>query len=395
MYKQAEINQKMAELEQRYTGRLNQKKLSKCSTEPMLQADRDVSSTSFLGNSQNAADINKDDKNDEEDAEFLAKREFPSNMIFYTDTDWNILTLSEVKEAVDDFRCIVRFIDEFIQPVRNHVQSQPHTVHFSNLWHLFPTGCLIYCKQSSTPQKIWRVIQATGGRRYMSRPEAGTDWTNWSTRYSDFVLDCYYLDFDGTKFIRVYHRFAIEMFEKPMLVEALPVLPLADAEARLPGVDREVFREQGKQFLIYTKPQHRYYQGTTITQAPRGEPLSKLGEDGVTSHRLFTERVESQVVVDFERGIQANPGLGPAEEGSDCWEIDVSELQDGMEWAEKDNIWDEKTSGNLIRSEQIKQQKWWKGEAMPEGDDLLLLPERVFGFILRTRRWGEFSQSCK
>lgn len=230
----------------------------------------------------------------------------------------------------------------------------------------------------------------------MSRPdERLADSSDWTTRYSDFVLDCYHLDFDGINFIRIYHRFTIERFEKPMIIEALPVMPLANAETTLSSVDREVFRARGKQFLIYTKPQHRYYEGFTVTHSPRGEPLCKLGEDGVTSHRLFTERVESQVVIDFERGIQANPGLGPVEGAAECCGIDHAELQDVMEVAEKDDVWDEITRDNLLRNEQLKQQRWSKGEAMPAGDDLLLLPDRIFGFILRTRRWGKSSQLHK
>jgi len=393
IHKRAEIVLKMAELEQRYTERLNKKKPLQCSTDQMSEAGNNVDDSSSVDESHKDAKSNNTNENNEETADFLAKRKFPNDMIFYTDTDWSILTLSEVKEAVDDFRCLVRFMEEVVQPARNYLQSQPSTVHFSNIWHLFPSECLIYCRQSSTPQKIWRVIQATGGRRYMSLPDGKlTDSSDWSTRYSDFVLDCYYLDFDGTNFIRVYHRFTIEMFEKPMSIEALPVMPLADAEARLPGVDREVFRERGKQFLIYTKPQHRYYQGTTVTHSPRGEPLCKLGEDGFTSHRLFTERVESQVVIDFERGIQANPGLGPVEEVAVCCDTDMAELTDGMESAERDEAWDARSRDNLSRNEQIKQQKWSRGEAMPEGDDVLLFPDRVFAFILRTRRWGKFSQ---
>ena len=390
IHKKDEIKAKMHELEQRYTDRLNMNESATCSTD----LDRDRSGTSSREQSYSDTNIKEDDKNDEENADFLAKREFPQGMIFFTDTDWNILTFSEIKEAVDDFRCLVRFIDEIVQPARNYLRSQPPTVHFSNIWHLFPAGCLIYCRQSSTPQKIWRVIQATGGRRYMSRPDrtSAADTSDWTTRYSDFTLDCYYLDFDGINFIRVCHRFTIERFEKPMLIEALPVMPLADAEKRLSGVDREIFRERGKQFIDYTKPQYRYYEGFTVTHSPCGEPLCKLSEDGVTSQRLFTERVESQVVVDFERGIQANPGLGPVEEAAECCEIDDAELEDVMESTERDDVWDKVTTDILLRNEQAKQQRWSKGDAKPEGDDLLLLPDRIFGFILRTRRWGKFSQ---
>ncbi|KAM0718471.1 hypothetical protein Q7P37_005541 [Cladosporium fusiforme] len=396
--KKEQIYARMAEIGRIYDERIKKKK-SKIEASQELEAAskaddpsdvnedhierkncNDVDTNIANGNNKSEADI-------DENAELLAQREFPNGLIFYTGTDWSILTLAEIKEAVDDFRCLVRFIEDYLQPVRAYLQSQPTSVNFSDLWHLFPTGCYVYCKERTIPQKIWRVNQATGGRRYLSKPSE--EIPDWDTKYSPFMVDCYYLDFDGRFYIRVYRRFTIEMFEEPRPTEALEIMPLAVAEKLLPGINREEFRQRGMQFLAYTKPQHRYYHGTTVTQAPRGETLYTQYGDDRDDHRLFTERVESQVVVDFERGIQANPGWGPViDDKYYLGNVDQAELDDGFEYAEKDYVWDDRASEKLQKELNIKQVQWNKGESVPEGDDLLLLPERVFGFVLRTRSWA-------
>lgn len=392
-----QIISRLAELERLYHERLNNKETSKVSED---QTPKPGDETNGLpcrteteqerqdGSPVKAKNVDQTDTTTE-NAESLAQREFPHDMIFFTGTDWSILTLSEVKEALDDFKCLVRFIDETLQPVHSYLQDQPTTVNFANMWHLFPTGCLVYCKERSTPQKVWKVLQATGGRRYMSSPSE--EIQDWDTKYSPFVVDCYHLDFDGTKFVRVYRRFKIEVFEQSIPIEALQIVPLKVAETLLPGINREAVRERGKQFLTYTKPQHRYYQGTTVTQTPSGEPLFRQNKDDVGSHRLFTERVESQVVVDFERGLQANPEWIPTNTEAEPWRIDTAELEDSWESPEKDNAWDSKMTELLLKEEEDKRKKWNKGEVMPDEDDLLLFPDRVFGYVLRTRSWGKFA----
>jgi hypothetical protein len=85
-------------------------------------------------------------------------------------SNWDVLDTSEIQEALEDFRCLARFVNETLQPVRTYLQTEPTSVNFNDLWHLFITGSLVYVKDKSTPQKVWRVIQATGGRRYAQEP---------------------------------------------------------------------------------------------------------------------------------------------------------------------------------------------------------------------------------
>jgi hypothetical protein len=307
---------------------------------------------------------------------------------FFEGTNWAEVNLSAIEEAANDFRCVVDFINKILQPVQSYLQNEPSSVNFNNIWHLFTTGSLVYIKDRSTPQKVWKVIQAIGGRRYLREPR--TSITDWETKWSPFVIDCYYLDFDGTNFMRVYRQFTIEMFDGSMPIAGLQIMPLAVAERSLSGIERDEFRRRGEQFLTYLKPQFRYYQGTTLTQSPCGDPLFTQEEGEYGPRRLFTEQVRSQVVVDFERGIQANPDWAPPSSEVDLWKVSVDEFEDDFETQDirTENLWDSRVSEEFLNREEFKRQRWNKGEEMPEGDDLLLLPARVFGYILRTRSWG-------
>jgi len=170
-------------------------------------------------------------------------------------------------------------------------------------------------------------------------------------------------------------------------------MPLAVAERLLPDVNRDEFRKRGEQFLTFLTPQHRYYQGTTLTQSPCGDMLFTGHKSDYDSHRLFVERVESQVVIDFERGIQANPDWAPPNREVDLWKSDSAEFEDRASKidVERDNIWDSRVSEEFLEKEEVKRQRWNKNDELPDGDDLLLLPGRVYGFLLRTRTWGEFT----
>ena len=385
------INAKLDDIERIYTERLIESASSKQADGEVPEGgkDQNVHREGDTGDSSNTKDAVDDDVLNAHNQP-VASEASPRSISFFDGNNWADLTLAEVKEARDDFGCLVRFINETLQPVRTYIQNKPKSVNFDDIWHLFATGTLVYVKDKSTPQKIWKIFQTTGGRRYMRDSEPTI--RDWDTKYSPFTLDCYYLDYDGTNFVRVHRQFTIERFEDSIPTASLHIMPLEVAERLLPGVNRAEFRKQGEQFLTYRTSQYRYYQGTTLTQSPCGDPLYRETEDG-RSHRLFTERVDSQVVIDFQRGIQASPEWGPHGTEEDFKKPDLAEYDPVEDNTEKDNVWDLRASEELLKKEETKRQLWNKGEALPEGDDLILLPGRVFGYVLRTRSWGEFSST--
>lgn len=156
-----------------------------------------------------AREAKERDQPDTREPTELRARKFPQDSIFFTGTDWDILTVAEVKEAMDDFACVVQFMDIFLTPIHRRLRDNPTEIHFHDLWHLFHVHKYIYVKE--TPQKIWRVIQATGGRKYLFPPDYDEyKLKNWQDKYSPFTIDCYYLDYDGAHIVPVFGRFTID-----------------------------------------------------------------------------------------------------------------------------------------------------------------------------------------
>nr|OQO18392.1 hypothetical protein B0A51_13723 [Rachicladosporium sp. CCFEE 5018] len=309
-------------------------------------------------------------------------------------SDWSAFSLSKLKTAVDGLKVLVEFIDNYFNPVRNVLASDATAVSYGDLWHLFQPDTLVYLKDSSVPQEVYGVIQANGGRPYYHDLDAYPTGPRYEERirrdplYSTFVIDCHCLDFDGTEFVQVQKTVWIETFDGLAPITTLPAMPLAMA-GQQDFINIDGIRQRGAEFLAYTKVRHRYYQGFTVSQRPEGGWLYRKG-DGYfgTTTRVYSARVESQVVVDFQRGIEAQTDWGPTRADNQLREPISGELLDGTEQMEWDHLWDKRGSDDLMATERKKWARWNKGEEIPDGDDLLLLPERVIAYILRSRTWA-------
>ncbi|KAI9699206.1 MAG: hypothetical protein M1820_007285 [Bogoriella megaspora] len=336
-----------------------------------------------------AAKIADGASRDAKDKEVLPRGDAscPTAVPFSMYTGWGESTVSESNEATNDFRCLVSFIDGYINPLQEYLKD-PQYIRFDELWYLFTPGTLLFVKEKTIPQKIWKVVQTAGGRKYLSRPSDSTLKT-WEDEYSPFMISCYYVDFDGAKFLRVFRTFEIQKYHNIQSVSALPIVPLVVAEHDQ-LITCEELRERGEQFLQCTKPAYRYYQGRSLSRTPTGNQLEKPSPDGLGLSRIYSEAIESQVMVDFERTLQSMPDWSPAGDNIERKdiEVDMSELEDEQERFDDDTLWDSRIRDEFLRKEETKWQQWDRGEEQPSGDDLLLLPGRVFAFVLRTRSWA-------
>ena len=314
---------------------------------------------------------------------------FPEGLIFSLGTDWSKLTVDESKEAVNDFRCLVSFIDDYINPLRNYLKD-PKLVRFQELWYLFPLGSLVYVKEKSVPQKIWRVIQARGGRKYLS--EGDKQELGWEDMYTPFILNCYHLDYDGSKFVRVFHKFEVDKFTELLAVSSLPIVPLFVAKHEQ-MVDLKSCFTRGEQFLDCTKPSYLHYEGRSLSRTPIGTDIHRPSSDGIGLSRVYSEIIESQVMIDFERALQAMPDWSPASNEIERISMNKVELEnrggaEDYERQDDDSKWTARIEAEFLQKEEKRWQKWDKTDDQPSGDDLLLFPDRVFAFVFRTRSWG-------
>ena len=308
------------------------------------------------------------------------------------------------EEAMNDLRCLVRFMDEFIKPMREQIrQPGQRFVRFSELWHLFQPGQLIYVRDRDVPQKVWRVLQTTGGRRYLRPPYPDEMLNGMPPRksrnngYSDFLLDCYSLDHDGSRFAPTFNSFPIPKFDDAMLIDSLPVYPVSIAQ-RENVLDKEALTTRGQQFVECTKICHRYYSGRSLVRNGNGASLP-FRSDSVDERvqMLISESIEGEVMIDFDRAFQRNPDWQPIfhelkPSVMDLRECEEDETDPFEEKVEQDDVWDKRRRDDFINGDELKLYPWPKG-IEPSDDDLLLLPDRVFGFVLRSRKWGKFQSS--
>ncbi|KAI9810741.1 MAG: hypothetical protein M1827_006079 [Pycnora praestabilis] len=298
--------------------------------------------------------------------------------------------LLQSEEAMRDLRCLIGFMDDFVIPVRDELQQgRRSNARFSELWYLYKPGQLVYAKDRDLPQKNWRVAQVTGGRKYLSLapPDEGT---SRKAEFSDFVLDCYYLEYDGSRFGPSYKQFCIPKYDDSRAIDSLPLYPFTTGN-RAPFSDS--LTKQGQEFVRCTKICHRYYSGRSLVRKSNGMELWRCSDsDGGKGQKLAPETIESEVMIDLDRAFQRNPDWLPSFDILDPFVMDKRECDEtgydlAAESVEQDYIWDTRRMDEFINGDEAKLQPWSKGSE-PSEEDLLLLPDRVFGFVLRSRKWA-------
>jgi len=151
-------------------------------------------------------------------------------------------------------------------------------------------------------------------------------------------------------------------------------------------VDTQELEQRGEEFLKCTKPRHLYYSRRSLDTTPLGHNMQVSDPDTLSMTWLFSETVESQVVVNFERTLLNMPDWTPSS-NPPLYTNELSEFEDDLEVVAGDRKWEQK-----IREEHCEEifralLYRGRGESQPTGDDLLLLLERVSGYVLRGRRW--------
>ena len=301
------------------------------------------------------------------------------------------MALSELTATINDIRLLISFIDQTIKPVQTMLQKNARTVYYSELWYIFRPGSLVFVRDKNVPQKVWKVIQRTGGRRYMTRPEHITRGS-FEDKFTAFVLDCYHLNYDGIVFPPTFHQFEIDHYDGLQSMASLPVLPF-EVAVKENLVNREDLMRRGQQFLDYTKVSHCYYSGRSQDRAPDGNRLTVDKVWPRANITLNSEIVESQVMIDFEQAFKINPAWLPRGDMLQPYKMDPNEndtisREKNKDNYDKDDVWDLRVTDELMDDESEKWQEWKKRGIHPSGEDLLLLPDRVFAFCFRSRKWG-------
>ena len=334
--------------------------------------------------------------------------------------------LTDTLEALRDLRCLIEFIDVVLKPVvDSHRDTTRQKVSFCDLWHLFKPGDLLHCplgnketndfnyfgtkKSPNKPddrfQEVWRVASTSGGRPHLEESVETFADTSHKSKTNPFLICAYWIDFNGTRFVSRTFVFWMLPFPGEQDITSLQCYPLRYA----PKVDqlRSKWKARGEAFREYatSKYQFRYYTGKTLTCGPDGFSLPELG------FPKHAENIDSQVVVDFSEALDAYPGWRTRGSNLTCNPENVpgelSEDYPTCYWRDSDrNVLDEacddeiyedehidiKLSEDYIESDSILRDHPQKSAASQgdlNEDHLILLPNRVFAFLMKNRKWGE------
>ncbi|EMD00860.1 hypothetical protein BAUCODRAFT_187048 [Baudoinia panamericana UAMH 10762] len=323
-------------------------------------------------------------------------------------------------KAMQDLRCLMGFYSSWIQPRWQYLRSpKVCEVAFIDLGLLFQPGDVIYIPRQ--PQKVYRVFKVTNGRPKLRQllsdgydggisklgegDEGSTAGTANPVEWSDLELDCYFLDYDGRDVGPVHFTWAAKAWSGFQAVEKLKALPfrlVVDA-----AISQCRAMDSGKMFLNACKNKIFYYEG--LSKPERGGKASshggydryddRRGRSYIPIRPADPEDVASQVVIDFERCFQTN------EEWEPNFTMDaLAEHDDTIDDLDQTPRTYSKSSLALFASDEPDKRQhelyksrdsWLQSPAKLSlaefseqcEDDLLLLPEIVVGYVLRSRSW--------
>jgi len=317
--------------------------------------------------------------------------------------------VADTLTALQHVRTYVEFVEKHVLPLWQEAQgTTKRKVTFFDLWRSFKPGEILYRppatdsykdrgETSSRPvnkmyQGAWRLYSMVLDRFSDQEPN-----DNEFVRTRDLDLSCYYIDYDGTSYLPVTKSFTIKDFEGERDITTLPIYPMRFAKDRDSLMEK--FLKQGEHFHFIKTVKYLHYDGWTLTQGPTGTSDSK---------KLFSEHIDSGVVVDFVEGYRAESTLdAPSFEGlqtfsDDGWPAGKDEMEI-RHWPSVDRCQpptsstQEKTQtgewfGNYLRQRHLKENKfmrdWQSGLVTTlDPEDLVLLPRRAVAYAFRERKF--------
>jgi hypothetical protein len=157
--------------------------------------------------------------------------------------------IEKTGRVVKELECLVSFMKNDMQGlfnIRQQIRDQSlKKITFENLWLLFQPGTVVSSSDTNSTNEVrgFRIMHVTGGRQIIdgdnfSKSEAvnntelpdtqdGYDMIS-SRECTDFVIDCFYMDFDGIAYGPRPQRFAISEFSGQRDITSLTVYPASE-----------------------------------------------------------------------------------------------------------------------------------------------------------------------
>ena len=224
---------------------------------------------------------------EEETGEFKAENTFPTQKLDTERVDDTRLR--------DELRCLVTFMDTDLKDIysvqKDIDKGTRKLIAFDHLWQLFKPGVVVISGKGQ--KRAYVVLHVTGGRALQRDSQLAVAKDDAAEGYdakrreereayfakypktSPFVIDCFYIDFDGTKFGPLPQKFMLEEYEGEVPINSLEVFPIRFDDD--PTKTEKSLVRRGRKFVKLANVDHKYYSGRTLREAM---PLDIPGEVG-------------------------------------------------------------------------------------------------------------------
>ncbi|KAL8836140.1 MAG: hypothetical protein Q9170_003033 [Blastenia crenularia] len=306
-------------------------------------------------------------------------------------------------EAITHLRILTKFMKEDMDEIfAKHEllrSSMAEKIAFQDMWHLFMAGDLVVAESESSERSLElyqvSVLPAAdffSSRRPVKQISTRTEGSQHLVEsvykeesvsaMSVFTVDVFYFDFDGQKYGPVEKRMHLNSYEGEKNILDLPLYPLRFRK------DADQFKAmmlgRGMKFRELSIPNqypHREYSGLSV-----GEPQEQS-----------SLQIDSQVIIDFALAYRKHPKNAP-KFGLRSWIEDDARIVTeacgipGCTDCFKDRFMfddhrvDRQRTVEFIRANQDLLRIITDVKELTQ-NIMLLLPNKIYGFILRSRRW--------
>lgn len=350
-------------------------------------------------------------------------------------------------KALDDLNCLIEFIDTYLKSRIDYLTgNECERVSFSDIWHLFKPGDFVLGKDR---KQAYRVINVKYPKHIMILPSPRDYWMfgdKVRLDESPITIQCVYVDSDGEQIGPVPHTITIQRFEGERNIRSLDIIPLS--LAHWDGELKDKLVKRGASFIQACGtgrggvPMH--YSGLTLDTDEEVDSQVVIdfeeafsandgggrnrARPGMTLEQGVLDLVAQSIIQDIDdsflrekaKELKWKPVIGridAREQDDDEPDNDSEKRHDKKkkcipeccttEFIHDDTYVERNRRNDFIQS-QFLQQGTRSGlrepsltiaprplkEAMEEenfiGDDERLITSyRVFGFIMRSRKWGE------
>lgn len=310
--------------------------------------------------------------------------------------------------ALEHMRVYVQFVEEKILPLclqYRELKSTRRTIRYEDIPFLFKPGGLVFYRWSpqdgktlhrSAAQQVWRISECVPMDHPHRHGRAPTSWT------------IYCLDFYGEKIVTLWRKVRFEYFTGEKDITEFECFPLQFHPSH-----KSILEEQKAAGLMFKRAigenvQHLYYSGWTFVTGILAESL----EDDKGSAINYPEYIESDVVIDFKETIRTFPKW---QTDSDSYEMEAYEwsyshaeirpwvysddpaaspVQCNEAMLVREDILYERQGRQYLSEDVFRKEDADLTEYTWKDDDLALLPRRIFGYVLRERRFSRLDVTC-